>query len=63
VFLPPDNKSRVKKNVIPPYNNQGHQECKNRRTPMKPILTVEFKATQNGQDIYEESVATISLMR
>ena len=23
---------------------------------MKPILTVEFKATQNGQDIYEESV-------
>lgn len=23
---------------------------------MKPILTVEFKATQNGQDFYEESV-------
>jgi len=23
---------------------------------MKPILTVEFKATQNGQDVYEESV-------
>ena len=23
---------------------------------MKPILTVEFKATQDGQDIYEESV-------
>jgi len=23
---------------------------------MKPILTVEFKATQDGQDVYEESV-------
>lgn len=23
---------------------------------MKPILTVEFKATQNGQDFFEESV-------
>jgi hypothetical protein len=23
---------------------------------MKPILTVEFKATQHGQDFYEESV-------
>ncbi len=23
---------------------------------MKPILTVEFKATQNGQDFHEESV-------
>ena len=24
---------------------------------MKTILTVEFKATQNGQDVYEESVS------